>query len=91
MENKTPLLDSGHKNQMGCYAGIPGTGPTGAICSGCVLLVPEGSKFVCSKYKRLTGRKAKPISGNSPACRYFEQRRLVNSTTASDAGKGGEA
>lgn len=88
MENRTPLLDMGRKNQMGCYAGIPGTGPTGAICSGCTFLVPDGSKTVCAKYQRLTGRKGKPITGNSSACRYFEQRRLVNLTTASCAGNG---
>lgn len=74
MENRTPLLDTGRRNQLGCYAALPGTGPAGAICHGCVLLVPEGSRFVCSKYQRLTGRKPKPISPSSSACRYFEQR-----------------
>jgi hypothetical protein len=74
MENNTPLLETGRKSQMGCYAALPGTGPTGAICSGCVLLVPDGSKFVCSKYQRMTGRKGKPIIPNTSACRYFEQR-----------------
>lgn len=91
MENKTPLLDMSRKNQMGCYAGIPGTGPTGAICSGCTFLVPDGSKTVCAKYQRLTGRKGKPITGNSSACRYYEPRRLVATITVSDCGKGGEA
>lgn len=83
MENKFALLNSGRRSQIGCYAGIPGTGPTGAICSGCVLLVPEGSKFVCSKYRRITGRKGKPISGNSAACRYFEPRCMTNSMVVS--------
>ena len=78
MINNTPLLDIGGKVQLGCHAHLPGTGPTGAICSGCVLLVPAGSKFLCSKYQRLTGRKGKPISPSSSACRYFEQRQRFN-------------
>jgi hypothetical protein len=88
MENKFPLLDSGRKNQIGCFAGIPGTG---AICAGCIFLVPDGSKSVCAKYHRMMERKGKPISGNTPACRYFKPRRMVNSTMASDAGNGGGA
>lgn len=79
MINNTPLLDIGRKVQLGCYAALPGTGPTGAICSGCTLLVSEGSKFICSKYAKLTGRKGKPVSSNSSACRYFEQRKRFNS------------
>lgn len=78
MENRTPLLDSDRRNQFGCFAGIPGTGPAGAICSGCVLLVPAGSRSVCSKYQRMTGRKPKPISPNSSACRYFERRQRLD-------------
>lgn len=91
MENKFALLDAGRRSQIGCYAGIPGTGPTNAICAGCIFLVPDGSKSVCAKYHRMMERKGKPISGNTPACRHFKPRRLVNSTTASPASDGGEA
>jgi hypothetical protein len=80
MDNNYPLLDTDRKVQMGCYASLPGSGPAGEICSRCVLLVPQGSKFVCGKYKALTGRAGKPISPNSSACRYFELRRRFNST-----------
>jgi hypothetical protein len=75
MENHHPLLDTGRKAQLGCYAALPGSGPAGAICSHCALLDPDGSMFVCRKYRSLTGRKGKPISPNSAACRYFEQRQ----------------
>ncbi len=57
MKNRHPLLDTGRKAQLGCYAAVPGTGPAGALCSGCVLLVPESSKFVCTKCRALAGRK----------------------------------
>jgi hypothetical protein len=78
MINSTPLLNTGGKNQMGCHAHLPGSGPAAEICSRCALLVPEGSKFVCSQYRVLTGRTGKPISPNSAACRYFEKRRSFN-------------
>ena len=74
MKNRHPLPATGHAARPGCYAALPGTGPAGARCSGCVLLVPEGSKFVCAQYRRLTGRKGKPISPDTDACRYFERR-----------------
>jgi hypothetical protein len=79
MENTYPLLNMHSKAALGNFAALPGTGPAAAICSGCVLLVPQGSKFVCGKYKALTGRAGKPISPNNSACRYFEQRRRFNS------------
>jgi hypothetical protein len=78
MLNNMPLLENERRVQLGCYAHLPGSGPDGEICARCVLLVPQGSKFVCSKYKALTGRAGKPISPNSSACRYFEQRRRFN-------------
>lgn len=80
MENNYPLLNMAGKAQMGNHAHIPGTGPVGEICSHCVLLVPVGSKAVCAQYQRLTGRKPKPISPNSSACRYFERRVRVTAT-----------
>lgn len=78
MENDTPLLNSDRKVQMGCFAALPGTGPVGQICSHCSMLDPAGSKFVCAKYKVLSGRQGKPISPNSAACRYFQQRPAFN-------------
>jgi hypothetical protein len=79
MENTLPLENSTGPARRECHAHFPGTGPFGEICARCALLVPEKSKFVCSKYKALTGRKGKPISPNSSACKYFEQRRAFNS------------
>jgi hypothetical protein len=84
MENNYPLLSVNGKAQLGCHAALPGTGPIGSICSGCVLLVPQGSKFVCGKYQRMTGRKPKPISPNSSACRYFQPRRRFSDTPAQE-------
>jgi hypothetical protein len=78
MNNNTPLLNVGGKAQLGSFAALPGTGPTGEVCSRCSLLTPEGSRFVCAKYRALTGRKGKPISPGSACCRYFEQRKRFN-------------
>jgi hypothetical protein len=78
MENNTPLLSSDRKAALGCFASFPGSGPAGEICSRCSLLTPEGSRFVCDKYRQLTGRKPKPISPNSSACRYFIARPAFN-------------
>ena len=83
MINTAPLLNVGGKAQLGCHAALPGTGPTGAVCSGCSLLTPDGSRFVCGKYRSLTGRKGKPISPASSACRYYDHRRAFNVSTAS--------
>ncbi len=82
MNNTAPILDYNGRPKMDCHAHFPGTGPSGEICARCVLLVPEGSKFLCSKYQRLTGRKPKPISPNSSACKYFELRRRFNEGAA---------
>jgi hypothetical protein len=78
MDNLFPLLNSSTTNKMGCYAAFPGTGPSGEICARCSLLTSDGSKFICDKYRQLVGRKGKPISPNSAACRYFEKRRPFN-------------
>ena len=78
MENNLPLLNVGGKARMGCYAAFLGTGPQGARCSGCAHQSPTGSRFVCGKYKALTGRKGSPIDPGSPACRYFAARPAFN-------------
>jgi hypothetical protein len=78
MENNFSLLNVGGKARMGCYAAFPGTGPQGARCSGCAHQSPDGSRFVCGKYKTLTGRKGSPIDLGSPACRYFAARPAFN-------------
>jgi hypothetical protein len=78
MENTHPLLNVGGKAKMGCYASFPGTGPQGARCSGCAYQSPDGTRFVCGKYRALTGRKGGPIYLDSPACRYFAARPAFN-------------
>jgi len=80
MINTAPLLDTDRKVQHGNYAGIPGTGPSGTVCSKCSLLEPAGSKFVCAKFQAITGRKGKPVSPGAASCRYFTARRAFNST-----------
>lgn len=60
MENNLPLLNVGGKARMGCYAAFPGTGPQDARCSGCAYQSPDGSRFICGKYRALTGRKGGP-------------------------------
>ena len=78
MNNTAPLLDTDRKVQHGNYAGIPGTGPAGTVCSGCGRLEPDGSRFRCGHFKVLTGRNGKPISSAAASCRYFEQRKRLN-------------
>ena len=78
MENNLPLLNVGGKARLGAYASFPGTGPRDARCSGCAYQSPDGSRFVCGKYKALTGRKGGPIDPSSPACRYFAARPAFN-------------
>jgi hypothetical protein len=79
MENTLPLQNSSGVAKFECHASWPGGGPSGEICARCALLAPAGSKFVCSKFQALTGRRGKPISPNSSACRYFTQRPAFNS------------
>lgn len=79
MDNNFPLLNCSKTAALGNYAAIPGTGPVGAVCSGCQLLTPQGSKFTCSKFRLLTGRAGKPISPASSACRHYVHRAPFNS------------
>jgi hypothetical protein len=78
MENNFPLLNVGGKTRMGCYAAFPGTGPQGTRCSGCAHQSPDGARFVCTKYRALTGRKGSRIDPGSPACHYFAARPAFN-------------
>lgn len=75
MLNNYPLLDTEKTARLGCYASFPGSGPSAATCSGCAFQSPDKAKFVCDKYQALTGRKGKPISPATAACRYFTARR----------------
>jgi len=78
VENAYPLLNVSGKARMGCYATFPGTGPHGSKCSGCIHQAPDKSRFVCAKFRVLTGRKGSPIDPSSPACRYFAARPAFN-------------
>ena len=81
MNNNTlSLQSSGATAKFECHAHFPGSGPIGEICARCSLLVPDGSRFVCDKYRQMVGRKGKPISPNSSACRYFSARKPFNAT-----------
>jgi hypothetical protein len=78
MENMFPTTSPVRKTPIGCYAAIPGTGPANEICARCSLLAPSGSRFICGKYQAIAHKQAKPISPNSPACKYFAARRRFN-------------
>jgi hypothetical protein len=78
MENDYPLLNVAGKARLGSYATFPGTGPQGARCSGCTHQAAQGTRFVCGKYKVLTGRQGSPIDPASPACRYFTTRPTLS-------------
>lgn len=82
MLNTMPLLSINKTAKLGSYAGFPGSGPIGATCSKCALQVADRSRFVCSKYQALTGRKGSPISPARSACRYFQERPAFNAPAA---------
>lgn len=77
MLNNYPMLDTDKTARLGCYASFPGSGPASATCSGCAFQSPDKAKFVCDKFQALTGRKGKPISPATSACRYFAARRTA--------------
>jgi hypothetical protein len=81
MKNDSPLLSAVNKISLSNYAGIPGTGPVDAVCSGCTFLEADGSRFLCAKYRTMTGRKGQHIRSDTPACRYFQQRRTFAERT----------
>ena len=63
-------------------AHFAGTGPVGATCSRCKFWQKSGGqqksgrkpKYICEKFRTMTGDAAKLIPGTSPACRHFEQQ-----------------
>ena len=82
MLNNYPMIDTSKPARPGSYAGFPGTGPAGEVCSRCRLQTADRAKFYCSKFQTLTGRRGSAISPGSPACRYFEARPAFNSSPA---------
>lgn len=84
MLNNHPILDTDKTAKLGCYASFPGSGPMGATCSGCSFQAADRAKFVCSKFQALTGRKGKPISPATSACRYFKERPPFNAPVAAE-------
>jgi hypothetical protein len=78
MLNTMPILSPDKPAKLGSYAGFPGTGPTGEVCSRCALQVADRSKFICDKFRQMTGRKGSPISPGTAACRYFQARPAFN-------------
>lgn len=89
MNNNSPLLNPDRKASFGNYAALPGSGPSGTVCSGCSHLKPHGSRFTCGKFRDLTGRNGKPIISASASCRYFSARPSFNSTKTRMPEKGG--
>jgi hypothetical protein len=77
-DNLFPATSPVRTTPIGCYAALPGSGPANEICARCSLLAPDGNRFVCGKYQALARKKARPISPNSSACKYFEPRRRFN-------------
>jgi hypothetical protein len=84
MLNNFPLLNSDKPTKLGNYASIPGTGPLGAVCSGCAKLQREGSRSVCGKFAEITRRKGKPIDTGTAACRYYVARQARLAGTAEE-------
>jgi len=72
----------GGKNQMGCYAHFPGSGPDGKTCNDCGFFKVGKSigDFVqngkCLKWQEVAQSKKgpepiKPV----PSCKYFEEKK----------------
>lgn len=90
MNNNSPLLNPDRRATLGNYAALPGSGPSGTVCSGCSHLEPQGSRFICGKFQSITGRKGKPVISASASCRYFSARPTFNSTNVWMPETGGE-
>lgn len=72
IDTTKPCWNRMGRAQHGCFAAIPGSGPSGKMCAGCSLLLQQGPRtFVCTKYQELTRRKAASIPPSSSACRYY--------------------
>lgn len=84
MLNNFPILNSSKTATLGNHAGIPGTGPTGAACSGCASLQRQGARAVCGKFQEITHRKGKPIDTSTAACRYYVARQARLAGTAEE-------
>jgi hypothetical protein len=80
MLNNLPILNTDRPAKMGSYAGFPGTGPAGEVCSRCALQVADRSKFLCDKFREMTGRKGSPISPGTAACKHFKPRPAFKRT-----------
>jgi hypothetical protein len=68
MKRPTPNL------MMGNYAAVPGSGPADKVCRNCAHLVRDACRYRCGQYKTIAKREGRPISPQTPACRYFDQR-----------------
>lgn len=80
MLNTMPILNPDKPARFGCYASFPGSGPSGEVCSRCAHQLADKSRFVCDKFRQMTGRKGSPISPGTAACRYFQPRHAFSRT-----------
>ena len=68
-------------NKFGSYAFFPGTGPEGRVCADCGACFKVGGQVYCRTFSNITGKRGRPIDGDSPACRDYERRGRTEVTT----------
>jgi len=67
-------------SKYGCYAYLPGTGPSSRSCRDCFFArnksgerAPDNKNAWCVKYSEMKGRKGSSIAQNSRSCKYFQK------------------
>jgi hypothetical protein len=61
-------------NRFGSYAYFPGTGPAGRVCADCAASHTVRGLVYCRTFAVITGKKGRPIKGDTPSCRDYQRR-----------------
>lgn len=75
MDNTAPLKNVGKTAKHGCYAFMPGTGPSLYRCVDCAFGETDKTKFFCGKFFMLRGFRGDPIPKHAKTCKYFELKK----------------
>jgi hypothetical protein len=70
-----PELHDSIKETFAGMAHFAGSGPAGFRCRECEHWATHHLSKPCRKFKRLTGRKARPVPGAAAACKYFSEHK----------------
>ena len=67
-------------NRFGSYPYFPGTGPEGRVCADCAASFTVRGAVYCRTFAVITGKRGRPIKGDSPSCRDYQRRERVETT-----------